>query len=240
MTPFGQSLPSLNGNSYHGSNPTTVLSWTLSLIPHCCPQKQQCVFTTLSICEAGVPAAGRGFVEMGPVAGDQLVVGDRRSCHQPKPPTRADWARVTCARRQRGTGVLVVAATVDRVVEPDLREHVFEIGHLLRAGERSHRTDGTRQGRPRRWPACSRRHRGCPGVGRCGTASRTAGTSVRGSRSARGSCSAPSRSDPRATCSTPSGTDRRPTRRTARRGRGSRRSAPPPSRPGRAAGGAGR
>ncbi len=40
-----------------------------------------------------------------------------------------------CAPTTRA-GVLVVAATLDRVVEPDLWEHFFEIGDLLGAGER--------------------------------------------------------------------------------------------------------
>ena len=52
--------------------------------------------------EPGLPATGRGLVEVRAVAGDQLLVGDRRAGHQPNPPTRADWARVTWARRQRG------------------------------------------------------------------------------------------------------------------------------------------
>src|SRR5512133_2738954 len=41
-------MPRLNGNSSHGSKPITSLSRTLSCSPHCCPQKQQCVFTSLS------------------------------------------------------------------------------------------------------------------------------------------------------------------------------------------------
>ena len=102
MTPFGHSLPSLNGNSYHGSKPTTALSRTFSLMPHCWPQKQQCVFDDAVDLDPGVPAAGRGLVEVRAVAGDQLLVGDRRAGHQPNPPTRADWASVTWARRQRG------------------------------------------------------------------------------------------------------------------------------------------
>ena len=52
--------------------------------------------------EPGVPAARRRLVEVRPVAGDQLRLGDRRPGHQPNPPTRADWASVTWARRQRG------------------------------------------------------------------------------------------------------------------------------------------
>src|SRR5262245_24019627 len=41
-------MPWLNGNSIHGSKPITWLSLTLSWMPHCWPQKQQCVCTTRS------------------------------------------------------------------------------------------------------------------------------------------------------------------------------------------------
>jgi hypothetical protein len=41
-------MPLLKGNSSHGSKPTTSLSFTLSWMPHCWPQKQQWVFTSLS------------------------------------------------------------------------------------------------------------------------------------------------------------------------------------------------
>ncbi len=40
--------------------------------------------------QPGVPSARRSFVEVRPVTGDQFLVGDRWSCHQPNPPTRAD------------------------------------------------------------------------------------------------------------------------------------------------------
>src|SRR5262245_43984409 len=36
-------MPWLNGKSNHGSNPTTWFPFTLSWMPHCWPQKQQCV-----------------------------------------------------------------------------------------------------------------------------------------------------------------------------------------------------
>src|SRR5690606_9835748 len=41
-------MPWLKKKSYQGSTPMTVLSFTLSWSPHCCPQKQQCVLTYLS------------------------------------------------------------------------------------------------------------------------------------------------------------------------------------------------
>src|SRR6186713_1076755 len=41
-------MPRLNGKSSQGSKPMTSLSRTLSWMPHCCPQKQQCVFTRRS------------------------------------------------------------------------------------------------------------------------------------------------------------------------------------------------
>src|SRR5262249_23740668 len=41
-------MPLLKGKSSHGSKPMTWLSFTFSWMPHCCPQKQQCVFTSRS------------------------------------------------------------------------------------------------------------------------------------------------------------------------------------------------
>src|SRR5215472_12662188 len=41
-------MPLLKGKSSHGSKPMTSLSFTFSWIPHCCPQKQQCVLTSRS------------------------------------------------------------------------------------------------------------------------------------------------------------------------------------------------
>ena len=35
-------------------------------------------------------------------AGDERLLADGDPRHQPKPPTRTDWARVTPARRHRG------------------------------------------------------------------------------------------------------------------------------------------
>src|SRR5262249_50494964 len=48
--PLGQSLPWLNGKSVRGSTPTTRSSLTLRYMPHCWPQKQQCVGTRRSGC----------------------------------------------------------------------------------------------------------------------------------------------------------------------------------------------
>ncbi len=52
--------------------------------------------------EAGVPATRRGPVQVRPEPFDELLVADRGPGHQPNPPTRADWARVTPARRHGG------------------------------------------------------------------------------------------------------------------------------------------
>src|SRR5262245_16589070 len=41
-------MPRLKGKSSQGSKPITSLSFTLSWMPHCCPQKQQCVLTRRS------------------------------------------------------------------------------------------------------------------------------------------------------------------------------------------------
>src|SRR5262249_55532714 len=48
--PLGQSLPWLNGKSMRGSTPTTRSSFTFKYMPHCWPQKQQCVGTRRSGC----------------------------------------------------------------------------------------------------------------------------------------------------------------------------------------------
>src|SRR5262249_38298658 len=41
-------MPRLKGKSSQGSKPITSLSFTFSWMPHCCPQKQQCVLTRRS------------------------------------------------------------------------------------------------------------------------------------------------------------------------------------------------
>src|SRR5262249_18295870 len=41
-------MPLLKGKSSHGSKPITSLPLTFDWMPHCCPQKQQCVFTSRS------------------------------------------------------------------------------------------------------------------------------------------------------------------------------------------------
>src|SRR5436190_6876819 len=52
-------MPRLTGKSSQGSKPTTWLSLTLSWMPHCTPQKQQWVFTSLSASPAAPqPPAG--------------------------------------------------------------------------------------------------------------------------------------------------------------------------------------
>ena len=52
--------------------------------------------------EVGVPPTRWRLVEMGAVAGDELVLGDRGTGHQPNPPTRSDCASVNSRRRQAG------------------------------------------------------------------------------------------------------------------------------------------
>src|SRR6516164_6831082 len=52
-------MPRLTGNSSQGSKPTTRFSFTLSWMPHCTPQNEQCVFTSRSGCAAASqPPAG--------------------------------------------------------------------------------------------------------------------------------------------------------------------------------------
>jgi hypothetical protein len=45
--------------------------------------------------DARVPSTGRRLVEVRAVAVDQLGIGDRWTCHQPNPPTRADCANAS-------------------------------------------------------------------------------------------------------------------------------------------------
>ena len=66
LTPLGQSMPLLNGNSSHGSKPMTWLSLTLSWMPHCWPQKQQWVLTSRS---GSTPVSSRCPVWYGSDAG---------------------------------------------------------------------------------------------------------------------------------------------------------------------------
>ena len=50
----------------HGSNPMTLLCLTLSWMPHCTPQKQQCVFTSLSGSLTSVQSGGIARLSVGP------------------------------------------------------------------------------------------------------------------------------------------------------------------------------
>ncbi len=52
--------------------------------------------------DARVPASGRRFAQVRAVPRDELVLAERRVCHQPNPPTRADCASATSCRRQYG------------------------------------------------------------------------------------------------------------------------------------------
>ena len=52
--------------------------------------------------DARVPPTRRRLVEVRPVPVDQFLVGQRSSGHQPKPPTRTDWANATWRRRHAG------------------------------------------------------------------------------------------------------------------------------------------
>src|SRR5689334_22181894 len=59
-------MPRLKGKSSHGSKPMTSLSLTLSWMPHCCPQKQQCVLTTRSGSTAASMRRPVGYARSGP------------------------------------------------------------------------------------------------------------------------------------------------------------------------------
>src|SRR5262245_59540769 len=64
--PFGQSLPWLNGKSVRGSTPTTRSSFTLRYMPHCWPQKQQCVGTRRSGCTPVSSSEPATYASVGP------------------------------------------------------------------------------------------------------------------------------------------------------------------------------
>src|SRR5688572_24943201 len=116
FTPFGQSMPRLNGNSSHGSNPITWLFLTFSWMPHCWPQKQQCVRTRLSgsaVVDSRSPVmtarcgpkrsviftSSTGRVAIGTCAVCQRVLPQRALCKtkQRAAAARADLLIVCCA-----------------------------------------------------------------------------------------------------------------------------------------------
>src|SRR5437762_6694204 len=89
-------MPRFTGNSSQGSKPMTALSLTLSWMPHCCPQKQQCVLTRRSGSTelstrwpVGYAFSGPNFASSSADRGGSVAIGSsfgRRG--GPQPPVR--------------------------------------------------------------------------------------------------------------------------------------------------------
>jgi hypothetical protein len=110
FTPLGQSLPLLKGKSSHGSKPTTWLSFTLSWMPHCCPQKQQCVFTRRSASPSGCQPSAGSDCSRGPkratrfsiVSGSFAIAQDPSGRGRPCCRQRPSWVTASSLRRHAG------------------------------------------------------------------------------------------------------------------------------------------
>src|SRR5262245_31452861 len=130
-------MPLLKGKSSHGSKPTTSLPLTLSWMPHCCPQKQQCVLTSRSgsteastRCPVGYAFSGPNLASSSAVSGGSAAIA----------PSLLGGPQVSLRQSEHlppagGADVLVVAGGVvgpvvtvaqlplddDQVVDVDLR-----------------------------------------------------------------------------------------------------------------------
>src|SRR5262245_38285036 len=131
-------MPLLKGKSSHGSKPMTSFSFTFSWMPHCCPQKQQCVLTSRSGSTEESARWPVGYAFNGPnlasssgVRGGSRAIGPSRERGVPQVPLR-EGEQLSPAGR---TDVLVVARRVlgpvvavaqfpldsDQVIDVDLR-----------------------------------------------------------------------------------------------------------------------
>src|SRR6185436_1893684 len=129
-------MPRLNGKSSHGSNPMTSLSRTFSWMPHCWPQKQQCVFTRAS-------GGWRAFSSY-PPGGASLRCGPHRSMSTSGDAGRSAKGVLPHAELGRGQApalasraerLPVTGRPVDRVVEPELGQHGPQVLHMEARGE---------------------------------------------------------------------------------------------------------
>src|SRR5262249_55613315 len=109
------SMPLLKGKSSHGSKPMTSLSFTLSWMPHCCPQKQQCVLTSRSgsIDESmrwpvGYAFSGPNLASSSGVRGGSAALGSSLEGGVPQVPLRESEQLPPAGR----TNVLVVTGGV--------------------------------------------------------------------------------------------------------------------------------
>src|SRR5262249_43522938 len=108
-------MPLLTGKSSHGSKPMTSLSFTFSWMPHCCPQKQQCVLTSRSGSTEVSTRWPVGYAFNGPnlasssgVRGGSAAIGTSREAGVPQVPLRQGEQLPPAGR----TDVLVVARRV--------------------------------------------------------------------------------------------------------------------------------
>src|SRR5262249_43122891 len=139
-------MPLLKGKSSHGSKPMTSFSFTFSWMPHCCPQKQQCVLTSRSGSTEASTRWPVGYAFNGPnlasnsgVRGGSVAISSSLERGVPQVPLRKG-EQISPAGR---TDVLVVAQRVlgpvvaiaqflldhDQIIDVDLRRE-----RLLAAG----------------------------------------------------------------------------------------------------------
>src|SRR5215813_13642180 len=135
-------MPLLKGKSSHGSKPMTSLSFTFSWMPHCCPQKQQCVLTSRSGSTEESARWPVGYAFNGPnlasnsgVRGGSAAIGSPlgrgipqvplREGEQPSPAGRTDVLVV--ARRVLGPVVVIAQFPFDndQIIDVDLRRERF-------------------------------------------------------------------------------------------------------------------
>src|SRR5262245_30846376 len=124
-------MPRLNGNSSHGSKPMTSLSRTFSWMPHCWPQKQQCVLTsrsgsvlvesrTLSTTERCGPNRSMIFSESTGMVATVSPFGRRVAVGQLIAPRGALCQTQQCATASRAYLLVVFGAVFHLVRKPQL------------------------------------------------------------------------------------------------------------------------
>src|SRR6185295_639839 len=121
-------MPLLTGKSSQGSNPTTWFSFTLSWMPHCTPQKQQCVLTSLSASAAAPQPPGGVSARCGPYCSINCstVCGSLAMAHRlfDHPGLRQAQAAALAARAER-----------EVEVEADARHRLLQVLDVHHPGE---------------------------------------------------------------------------------------------------------
>src|SRR5476651_2528212 len=120
-------MPLFTGKSSQGSKPTTWFSFTLSWIPHCTPQKQQWVLTSLSGSAAAIQ----------PPAGCDTACGPYRSISASRDP---GVLAILHPLDQAGLGpvqLLPLAGGTDVDVQVQARcdQGLLQVGDVHRSGE---------------------------------------------------------------------------------------------------------